>query len=290
LSFLISFVLLIVFLATFLAKNEAFNQIRVYAQQDYPLNNQPSSNSNQLVYNQESLNQDIRQLKIQYRSELEEYRQLENQHQLAQKQYQQLQTLTSLEKSVRATQKAVTSRDKVLSTYLKLLRLSLLSQPGISVSQKQVLEKELQSVVKKIDQHQQNLSKDLDRSALSAQIALFSQLSAEIESTAYHTLSLLSLGKLQTINDKAQILKDDMQSSLATASGGLKSQQRKRFFSETQQSLDNLKILFDKIETVLAEPGMGGYKSSYRSIQDVYQEVYLGLLKVSSYLEELLVI
>jgi len=261
-----------------------FNCGLVYAQDSKPTD----ESIKPIVYEQESLSKDIRQLKLQYRGELEEYRKSENLYLIAKKQYHKLDTLASLEDAVQKTQEVMVVRDKVLRTYLRLLRLKLLSQPGIELSEKKNAEQSLLAAIGSIEQHQQQFAETLDKPQLNKVSEEFEILMEQIEEAAYQSLTLMSIGELQTIHDKAIILKADMELKIATAGGALKSTERKRSFDETGRLLNDLKSDFDLIEKKYSNPSSSGYKNIHQSIEKQLGLIHSSLAKALTFLEELL--
>lgn len=241
-----------------------------------------------MVFDNQSFSKDIRQLTIQYRGELEEYRQIEKKYQDSKQQYYQLKTLVSLEDAARATQEAMIIRARVIQTYLKLLRFYLLSQTGIELPEKQAAEQNLLDTLGKIEQHQQKLVEPLDKLQIKQVVLDFQQLSAEIEDSTYRVLSLLAVGKLQTIHDKAIVLMADMEDQLATAGGALKTAERKRSFDETNRVLGSLKSSFDQVEATFVNSNKISYKRVYRTNSTRLRSIYSSLSKALVFLEELL--
>lgn len=241
-----------------------------------------------IVYQQDSLNQDIRQLKIQYRGELEEYRAAERAYLIAKDQYLKLNTLAALEDAVQKTQATMLLRDKVLRTYLRLLRLTLLSQPGVEIEAKKNAEQSLLVVLDKLETHQQMFDQVLDKPQLETIAIDYEILFAEIEDAAYQSLTLISIGELQTIHDKAISLKNDMEVEIATAGGVLKSTERKRSFDEIDRVLSKLKPEFDQMEATYQEKTSLGYDSIYNNIQRKLGSVHSSLSQILTYLGELL--
>ena len=241
-----------------------------------------------VVYEKESFSKDIRQLKLQYRGELEEYRSLENSYLIAKQQYYKLNTLASLEDVVQKTQAAMSSRAKVLKTYLRLLRLELLSQPGIELPAKTATEQSLLSALQQIEQHQQRFEKDLDKLQIGEIAEEFKTLIDQTEEAVYQALTVMSIGELQTIHDKAIVLKSDMESEIATAGGALKSAERKRSFAETDRVLNSLKPEFDFVEEKYSKPSTAGYRGVYKSIEKQLSSIHSSLSQALTFLGELL--
>ncbi len=244
--------------------------------------------TDEIVYEKTSLSKDIRQLKLQYRGELEEYRNLENLYLIAKDQYYKLGTLASLEDAVQKTKETMNSRGKVLETYLRLLRLNLLSQPGIELPEKKIAEQSLLSALQKLEQHRQEIKKPLDKPKIAEISEDFEVLIDQIEESVYQTLTVMAIGELQTIHDKAIILKHDMEVEIATAGGALKSTERKRSFDETDRVLNNLKPEFDAVEEKFTKPTIAGYKEVYRSIGNNLSLIHSTLSRALTFLRELL--
>ena len=249
---------------------------------------QESKAPDPVVYEKESLSRDIRQLKLQYRGELEEYRSLENLYLIAKSQYHKLGTLASLEDAVQKTQEVMVLRDKVLRTYLRLMRLKLLSQPGIELPEKTAAEQSLLSAIKNIEEHQQHFNESLDKVQINKISEDFEVLIDQVEEAAYQALTIISIGELQTIHDKAIILRDDMEVEIASAGGALKSTERKRSFDETNRLLESLKPKFDWVEDKYAKPSSSGYKGVHQAIEKQLNSIHSSLAQALAFLEELL--
>lgn len=240
------------------------------------------------VYETSSLARDIQQLTAQYRGELAEYRQTEKEYQVAKQQYQQLQTLSALEEAIRTTQIAMQIRAKVLRTYLRLLRLQLLTQPGIEIPEKTMAEQQLLSAVSRLEQHQDQLQPELDRPQLAVVAQEFQQLGPAVEEAAYRTLTALAIGRLQTVHDKAIILKTNMKTELVMTGGALKVAERQRSFEETERVLLRLKPAFDEVEDKFLRSNRSRYKYLYTNIKGTLKDIYTDLSQVLSFLDELL--
>jgi len=100
--------------------------------------------------------------------------------------------------------------------------------------------------------------------------------------------SLLAVGKLQTVHDKAIVLKEDMKDQLATAGGALKLAERQRSFDETDRVLNSLKSSFDKAEAVFVDSHRISYKGVYKSNNNQLSLIYSSLSKALVFLGELL--
>ena len=271
-----------IFLAAIFISILTIGVTKVSAQAD------PIAQGSAAVYDTQSYSNDIRQLSLQYRGELEEYRKIEKEYEILKQQYHQLGTLASLEKAVRATQDAMVIRAKVLKTYLRLIRFHLLSQTGIELPEKQAAEKNVIDVLEKLEIHRSELAEPIDKLELEKTVLDFEELIEEIESSAYRVLSLLAVGKLQTAHDKAIVLETDMQAQLATAGGALKLAERKRSFEETERLLGSLKDDFDFVEANFAKPSNSGYKNVYLKNSRSLNSIYSVLSRVLVYMKELL--
>lgn len=241
-----------------------------------------------LVYETESLSAELHRLKTQYRGELDEYRQLQNTYVVAKKQYEQLGTLASLEDGVRATQAAMESRARVLKTYLQIVKVSLLEQTGVEVDQKQAALTEVDRVISELDKDYEQFGKELDRVALKKISDKFVEFDVVIQDVSYRVLSLLAVGELQTIYDKAVILADDMESELATQGGALKQSQRQRSFDETHRQLEQITPKLKREHQRIKDPRSSNYQSVYNISTRELGNVYADISKALSFLKELL--
>ncbi len=249
---------------------------------------QPVQAQSELIYNSQTAADEIRQLKTRYRSEIEEYQQAEKQYQVAQTQYEQLQTLNALENAVRTTQLAMQARGKVLWTYLQLIKVTLNDQPGIHVEYKEISLDNLNELQEQLEAHQAKLEPELSKDQIITLAAEFTPMYTTLEDSAYQGLSLIEIGRLQTIYDKTKVLSEDMRSELATAGGALKASQRERAFNEVDQHLANVELAFDDVESSFDDPTYQGYRGVHRRIQDNLAEIYSNLTRVRSFLAEII--
>jgi len=140
-----------------------------------------------------------------------------------------------------------------------------------------------------VEQHQQKLKTAVDKPQLAELTTEFEVLVEEVEEAAYRSLSVMAIGKLQTVHDKTLVLKSDMQEKLATAGGALRSAERRRSFDETDRVLAKLKTEFDLVEAQIIDPGSSsGFKGVYRALDDRLSSIHSSLSQVMSFLGELL--
>lgn len=246
------------------------------------------ADSQPAVFDTEQLSATIRELKVEYRAELEAYRREEQLYQIAQGQHEKLQTLTSLENLVRSTQSAMRARNQVLRTYFELLRLRLQQQPGIDLDLKQRAGDDVVAGIQVLDRYKQILEPTLDKPALQAVATTFDEDIEAIEDTAYQVISLLALGELQTLHDKTVQLTEEIKNQTATQGGALKIAQRDRAFGETERLLAQIKPEISQVELRLNNPNSQPYETLYLQVIETLDDVSNQLAQVMAYLQEIL--
>lgn len=230
---------------------------------------------------------EITKVTTQYRSEFQDYRRLHDAYQISKQQYVQLDTLVALEKAVRDTQAVMRARAQALKTYLALMRLMLLNQTGVNLDEKQATETDLLAASELIETHLAKLEPELDKPAIDQLALEFEELLPQLEDAAYRAKTLISIGKLQTLYDKSQTLRDDFESTL-NEGGALRLAERQRSFDEIKRTLDSLEPEFDEAEKKVSEREYSSYESIHRQVSDRMTEVYNDLSRVVSFLREAL--
>lgn len=255
----------------------------VRAQEATPVSPEPVSTTDIQV--QPPLTAEINQLKEQYRMELETYRDLERQTDIANKQYVQLKTLVSLETAVTTLKKTMQSRAKVLELYVKLLTLELTNATGVELSSKERLLQLLDSSQSKLGTHLAAVEQANDRDSLTRVSASFEPIGSELEEIAYQTQAQLTISKLQTVYDKVQVVKDEVDQQTAAQTPLLQQPARERAFAETNRNLDQVRDELVALQSGLANQELG--RTSYSDILRSADSVYAGIAQSLNFLSEL---
>jgi hypothetical protein len=231
---------------------------------------------------------ELNQLKANYRQQLNTYRNDQRLFEVAKAQYEKLQTLTSLEEAVRSTQKVMTSRQVVLSTYLKILRATLNQTNGIDIPVKEKELKNLDTLLIDMKSHQLKIDASVDRLQLQQAAADYSKLDERVTSRSYFTLSLIAYGQMQSVLDKTMSVRDDVrQHTEATETNALRLAEKKRGLDEIDRNLTQVQnsLLKTKANIFLNpdKSGEGTYGQTVRDLNDAYANLSrsLGLLKES---------
>ena len=141
-----------------------------------------------------------------YRDEINVYRNAERTFDVSKEQYLKLGTLASLEEAVSSTRNVLLARSKVLITYLELLRDELANQHGVNLTEKDDALERLDTQLLFLKEHQDAVLLANDRDQLLNVVIVFGEQRELIEDAAYRSRSLVAIGKVQTVNDKAQAL------------------------------------------------------------------------------------
>jgi len=240
------------------------------------------------VYTKPLLDPEILDLTNTYRSQLEQYRNSENRYQVAKVQFQQLNTLQSLEAAVKATNEAMAARDAVLITYLRLLRLLLIQTNGINLDQKNPTVATLEQHIQTVQDHAVLVAAADDRYELATVADSFDVFSVQLQQTSYRTLSLLAVGKLQTVYDQALSLSQEIGQVIATAEADIKQGERQRAYTEVQNQLSTVQQSFSIVNAVLSNSEGQITQFAYSNTLDSLQTIYGSLWQGLSFMAEIL--
>jgi len=234
----------------------------------------------------------ISELRELYKSQIEVYRSSEQQYKIAKEQHARLQTLASLEEAVRATREALLNRSRVLVTYIQMSRLTLADIPGVELSQKNLAVSRMDTVERKLLDHQDSVLNTQTREQIAARVEEFALLQDELEAAIYLSQSLISHGKVQTIYDQALIVQRDIQTyhNDATASALIEAE-RTRAHAETIRNFEQIKT---ELRTVMlriidhAEEFDTYNKNNHERMADDLELPHVHLTQLVGFLEELL--
>lgn len=243
----------------------------------------------ELIRSQETHQSEISDLTASYKSYLARYRTLENQYQVSVSQYYQVQTLASLEKAVQDVRDTMLIRNQVLSTYLKILRLTLTDTHGATITDKNLAIANLQSMEGKLDDYQKSLESTSDRVNLQLKIEEFAEMEDQIESVSYHALGLIAFGRLQTAYDQTVSLLDLVNERVEERNSGVLLSEKQRAISEIREKLLSTKALLDEIyQDNLTQEDNEYSSSSYSRLLRDLDDVYVNMLQIHGYIEEVL--
>lgn len=231
---------------------------------------------------------DIKQLTDSYRGQLAEYLTLQREFEVAKGQYQQLKTLAALEKAVIATKAVMLKRQQVLETYLRLLRVQLLDAEGIELSTKQAAIDELSNHLTALGVHKQTIETMNDRLSVAAVAKEFTTIGPGIEQSSYYTLSLLNLGALQQVADKAKTLTEDIQDQVTQGSEPIQQAQQQRAVAEINRTMDKAQTQLTKLRGQISANRVSGSRSNYTQLLRDMQPIYADLSQVLAFQDELL--
>ncbi len=249
---------------------------------------QPTSAEN-LIFSRSPVTQQIEDLKKTYRGQLETYRTTERQYLLAKGQYTQLKTLVALEVVVKASREAIVARNLVLTTYLSLLRLQLIEATGINLNQKDQALKDLESLISDLKTYQTQAEAIADRNQLLQAAVAFKPLGPRTEEVAYQSASLLAIGKIQTVYDKALPLSQEVIAIASSNSAGLKKGEVERAAQETERELAEVRDTLTELNQEMESSNNRDYsRSSYSQVLQQLGTVYVGLTQSLNYIQELL--
>lgn len=245
----------------------------------------PIENS-EFIFQQESVRPEIERLKVSYRGLIEEYRTKERQYQIAKSDYKQLNTLRSLEEAIRTTREVTVARTDVLLTYFELLKLELQESEGVELQKKNTSLSDIDSEIIYLREFKEQALAAQSREQVNALTPTFAEHRPILQNRGYYSLSLIMIGRLQAVHDKARVLESDIQTYLnGQEVAPFIQSQRERSYLETTKSLEEVNTILKKQITQL--PVESG-QSSYNNVRDNLGTVYVQLSQSLNYLQELL--
>lgn len=235
---------------------------------------------------------ELTQLRSLYTLQIESYRQAEKEQIIAKEQYKSLETLKLLEQAVLASQKAMVERNRVLLTYFDLLYLHLQYTPGINLQYKEPLLEDLKAQTEELRAFQAKVEATDDRDGIAARAEEFSEIVPRIESNAYRTLTLLAIGKLQTVHDKGILILNDVKAAEAESDRStIQKAQIQRAFDQTQKNLEDINTqLREQNDYYARQEDKPVKRTFYTQTLDRLKPVYVELSQLLAHLKELLTI
>lgn len=237
--------------------------------------------------------EELKNLRERYRTELSIYRTDERAYQIAKEQYAKLGTLVSLETAVRSTQKVMNSRIVVLQTYLQMIKIALAETPGIDITEKATTLQEIDTMMLRTQQHQEVLKAAVDRANLTKAVDDFSLFQGDYTSTIYKSLSYIAYGRVQTAYDKMTTVIDEVKANLEERErNGLSLGEKRRAMQEIER---NFVGTTEKMETARQSfvPGRNGKaptfsQGSYSGQVSSLSAIYAELIRTIGFLREVI--
>lgn len=245
--------------------------------------------------NQELIRQQLQhdnqklQLETTYKSQLSNYRDLEKKYQISLAEYYQLETLSALEKAIQDTKSVMITRNSVLLSYLRLLRLELTDTHGIKIEDKKSTLEYLLALEEEIQLYDQDLAATEDRIGLEQKILEFRELNKNIEQLSHLTLSLIKFGRLQTVYDQTIGIFAQVSTRVEERNSGILLAEKKRALNEieldlveTKEELSNLYL------DVFNQEKKNFGRSSLTNFTKDLEPIYSQLVRIHDYIQEVL--
>lgn len=225
-----------------------------------------------------------------YREQIGSYRDAERTFEISKEQYFQLQTLAALEQAVSGTRNVLLARSKVLISYLEILHTELSLQHGINLQEKEDVLGRLEAQLEYLKAHQDQVLLANDREAVLAVVTGFKQNQIAIEDAVYRARTLIAVGKVQTVNDKARALLEDIKTEHAKEEvTSLVASKRDRAYAETQRHIDQTEsAIIEIMQEDYARNTKSFNKSRFSQLTDMLTDPYVTAQKSLEFLEELL--
>lgn len=231
----------------------------------------------------------IASLKTQYLAEVEAYRRSEQNFRVLKQQYLNLNTLKSLEDATVATKGAMYERSRVLTTHLEILYFTLLDTTGVNLTFKNAQVDALEDRVEEMRAHTAKIEQSSTRDEINELRDDFILIKPRLEDTSYRSMSLISMGRHQTVYDQSRIILKDLNEELLSATmSAIKKTELERAFFETDRSLNSVKANIDEINLEYAEQDKLVLRQFYQNVLKDLGTIYAQLSQNLSYLEELL--
>lgn len=226
--------------------------------------------------------------KVTYRALFATYLTTEREFSIAKQQYKQLNTLASLETAVKAGRAALLARNDVLLAYVDILDLSLRDAQGIEVNLKEQAIDDLTQITADIGTYDAVVDRIQSRDDLAAAVLSFVSLRPRVEEVSYRVLSLLSIGRLRVVYDRANAATMELQSTSADATNPLRQAERDRAFVETFRALDTAQSLFTQVDLQFDSQDGRHNASTFNQVVRNLTPAFSQLSQVLAYLEELI--
>lgn len=256
------------------------------AQQAQAQELQASSEATPAVFVNPPANAQIASIRELYAQQVLAYQTAERQFLLAKSQHEKLQSLSSLEEAVQANQIVLQKRTDVLLSYADLLYATLQDTLGLELSYKEAQSKQLESTIAELRQFRKNLETANTRTAVLEASVTFEPLFVRIKEDSEKTRSLIAVGRMQLVYDKAQIIYGDIKKfQEGYEVSTLKLSQRERAFAEIDRQFDATRVaLRESREEVAGQKGVSSYTSATAKLLAIGSN----LSRILGYLDEVL--
>lgn len=246
------------------------------------------SSSSQPIKKRET--QRIKDLRVLYRDQVEVYRNSEKAFTIAKTNYIQVQTLAALEEAVKATQVVMTDRSRVLITYLELIDAVLTETNGIELDLKDQSHTEMFGLINAIKIHQENIAISKDRQAMAFLSDEFEPISISYQSAVYKALSLIRIGKIQEVHDKAEIIEADIvKEHKIQEVANVKVARRERAYAEIERNFESINMGLVNLNNLFTVAKTKGFdRDFYEKILKDLSPVYVQISRSLDHLEELI--
>lgn len=232
--------------------------------------------------------QRIKDLLKLYQDQVEKYAVSEREYRTAKAQFFKLTTLQSLEEAITKTRQVMLDRDDVLITYAELVRAHLQETDGIEISLKTYSDTELETLIITLKEHREKVEGTKDREALKQRVIEFLPISKSINGKFSLAVALISLGDLQTVYDKNEIIyREIKQLHIDTPTSALRQEERERAYREIDSAIENVRGDIEEVRLEIAR--VQGKESNYLpNNRTKFRTIASGNKKVLEYLRELL--
>lgn len=238
------------------------------------------------VFSNPSQSARIAALQEVYSQRIEAYQTAERQYRLAKSQHQKLQSLISLEEAVQATRQVMQQRTDVLLSYVDLLYAELQDTLGLELTDKDAQSKQLETTVALLREHRTSLDSANSRDDIAAEVVAFKPLYERVTKDSEKTRSLIAVGRMQLVYDKAQIVRTDIQKLQESYEvSTLKKSERDRAYTEIERQFATTS---DALRSLRQEVASEKGTTSYTTISGKLLTISSGLSRIVSYLEEVL--
>ncbi|MEA2056106.1 MAG: hypothetical protein U9O78_00090 [Patescibacteria group bacterium] len=280
------FIILSIILFSIISAFEKNKQ--VLAQAASPSVSPSASQTQKQIMQKERLTEDISQTKDELLSQLESYNRDEKKYRIALSQYQAHQTLSSIEDVVEISRLTMLSRNQVLTTYLKLIRLKLIETEGIEVTHKKEALTRIEQKLILLGQFKARIEPVNDRIEINQLADDFVEIGADIKEDCYYSLTLLMLGRLQGVYDQTNVLESRIKEGVV-AENRLDKTLNEQAFKETDRLIESTQTMLAEQWSELGKDDLNSkYEAMYRRVYDDLNLIYTKLSQLVSYLGELL--
>ena len=275
-------------------QHPATGEVVIADGQEVPIADDSSVTTQPLPFQSPSPSDDeLKNLRDRYRTELSIYRTDERAYQIAKEQYAKLGTLISLETAVRSTQKVMNSRTLVLQTYLQMIKIALYQTPGIDITEKETTLNEVDAMMLRIQQHQEVLKLAVDRANVTKAVDDFTVFQSEYTAIVYKSLTYIAYGRVQTAYDKTNTILGEVNASLEERErNGLLLGEKRRamqeiernFVGTTEKMMTVRKSFLPARNGKLPSYDQGSYSGQVNNLNVIYAE----LLRTIGFLREVI--